>query len=235
MAFGKIKKGQFTNEPRRRTRTRRRKKAPQASTAVARVGYSSGFNLFPKTFISKMRWSKTYVIAAGTSDIANIQHFRLNGMYDPEVSVAAALQPMYFDQLVSYYSHYMVKGAKITVTYTLKSGNNMIVGVGTARDTVVTNYASRDVFISQPESRYRILTTQNPTARVSHTFSKNKIFGKGSRDSLYGAALTDPTEQFYAHTYQNNSSPGGTQGVVDMVVQIDYISEWTERAITAPS
>lgn len=220
---------------RKTLKRRRKRKAPQASTAVARIGYSSGMNLFPDRFVSKMRWNKTYTVAAGTSDIATIQHFLLNALYDPEVAVSAALQPHGFDQLVSYYSHYLVKGAKVTVTFNLQSGNNMVVGVGTARDTITTNYSSRDVFMNQPESRYKIITTQNPTAKVVHYFSKNRVFGKGRNEALIGGATSNPTEGFYAHTYAVNNAPGGAQGVIEMAIQIDYIAEWSERAITPPS
>lgn len=199
-------------------------------TVPRSVGTSYGSHLYPSRFISKMRWNKSYQIAAGTQDIAQIFHFNLAGMFDPEVTAAPALQPYGFDQLKSYYSHYQVLGAKVTVSFTLASGNNMVVGLGMHRDTTTTTYSNRDTFMNLPSCRYKLVTTQRPTATVTRFYSKKKVYGHTKDEDLTAAPTANPTEGFYANAYLNNLAPGGAQGVVDMVVTITYIGLWTERA-----
>lgn len=194
------------------------------------IGTSYGNHLYPAKFISKMHWNKSYIISAGTTDVANITHFNLAGLFDPEVAVSASLQPYGFDQLASYYSHYQVLGAKISVTFNLSAGNSMVCGVGLHRDTTTTTYAGRDQFMNLPSCKSRILTTQSPTRRITRYYSKKKVFGNTKNDELTAAPTTNPTEGYYGNVYLVNLAPGGAQGNVEMVVSIDYIGLWTERA-----
>lgn len=212
------------------------KKPPQATTAVARVGYSSGLNFLPPKFIAKMRWNKSFTLAAGTSDIATIAAFRMAGLWDPEFNSGASLQPYGFDQLATYYSHYLVLGSKATVKFVHTSGNPMVVGCITTRDTNQSEFAQADSFMNDPQSRFKIISNERPHATVTATYSKNKIFGTASDTELTSVPSGDPVnEQYYLSTYVNNVGPVQTQASVVMVVSIDYTVLWTERAAMAKS
>ena len=70
---------------------------------------------------------------------------RLNGPYDPQVALGGS-QPQYYDMLASMYSTYMVRGAKISCTFSPTTSSTAgdgpyVVGVkcGRAAALVTTN------------------------------------------------------------------------------------------------
>lgn len=217
-------------------KVRKRRKAPQASLSVARIGYSSGNNFLPERFVAKMKWNKSFAISAGTSDIANIQSFLLTGMFDPEVAVSSAIQPRGFDQLGTYYSHYLVKSAKVKLTYIHKAGNPTICGGLITRNGSSTAWSFRDYFLNAPESRYKILanSTDRGVVNLPH-YNKNTIYGNAQNSNLIGTPSTNPSEAFYLHTYNINAAPGDSQASLFLLVEIDYVAEWSERAVLEPS
>lgn len=214
----------------------RRKATGNNSTAVSKVGYSSGYNLLPPKFVAKMRWCKAYNVPAGTADIINWFHFNMNGLYDPEVAVSAALQPNGFDQLMTEYSHYIVKGAKITVQFVHSAGNAEIVGVNTHRDVSTANLAGRDQFIVDPQTNYKVVSNDKPSATAIGYYSKKKVFDAATTtETLMGTITTNPTEQYIGSVGVVNMGPGLTQAAIDMIVTIDYIAEFSERNVIVKS
>lgn len=215
---------------------RRRKKPPQASTAVARIGYSSGLNFLPDKFIAKMKWNKSFILGAGTTDVATIQHFSLTGLFDPEVAVGTSLQPYGFDQLMTYYAHYMVLGAKAKIRFIHKAGNPMTVGAISSADTVTSKYSARDDFINDPQARYAIVHNEKSEASVSPPgYSKRRVFGVTKDEELTGNASANPSENYYVSTYLINSGPGDSQASCVMVVEIEYTALFSERVILSKS
>lgn len=223
-------------KPKKTARKRRRPQKGTNSTAVAKVGFSSGYNLLPPKFIAKMRWNKSYQVTAGTTDIIQWFDYNLMGLYDPEVAVSSALQPNGFDQLMTEYSHYRVLGAKIRVEFWLTAGNNTIVGINTSRDSSHTDISSRDEFIVDPQTRYRIVGNDKPRASVMGYYSYKKVFDtQVTTGNAAGTATTNPNEAYIASVGLVNLAPGATQAGVDMIVTIDYIAEFSERAIQKKS
>lgn len=221
---------------RRRKVKRKVKKAPQASTAIARIGYSSGLNFLPDKFISKMKWNKSYAIAAGTTDVANIKQFVLTGLFDPEVAVATALQPYGFDQLMTYYAHYMVLTAKPKITFVHKAGNPTLVGAIVTAGTSTTNWSSVDDFINDPQSNYRLIHNESPSTTIRpQSYSKSRVFGKTKDAVLTGTVLSNSAEAYYLNTYHINAAPGDTQSALVMLVEIEYTAIFTERLTAVKS
>lgn len=216
---------------------RRTKKPPQASLAVARVGFSSGLNFLPDKFISKLKWNKTYNLGANPTDIAQMLSFRLTSLYDPESAVASSLQPYGFDQLMTNYAHYKVLSAKTKVRFIHKAGNPMIVGCITTPDESKTYIGSsdRDQFINDPQSRYQFLHNDYASCSITNYYSKNRTFGKTNDQNLTANSVSNPAENFFLQTYLCNAGPGDTQASIVMIVEIEYVAEFTERLTIAKS
>lgn len=224
-------------KPARKPRKRRAKKPPQASTAVARIGYSSGLNFLPDKFIAKLKWNKTYNLAANPTDVAQMLSFRLTSLFDPESAVASSLQPYSFDQLMTNYAHYKVLSARSKVRFIHKAGNPMIVGCITTPDETKTHIgsSSRDDFINDPQSRYQFLHNDYASCTVRNYYSKSRTYGKTNDQQLTGTALTNPAENWFLQTYLMNAGPGDTQAAIVMIVEIEYTAEFTERLTIAKS
>lgn len=96
---------------RRRTayRTRRRTRAKASRTTIART---TSF-LVPDRYRTKLRYS-ALVRASATSGVPTAYTFRLNSLYDPDLT-ATGTQPYGFDQLATFYNNYVVTGSAIRV------------------------------------------------------------------------------------------------------------------------
>lgn len=229
MPFSSKHKVGFRRKP--KTKTRRRKKAPQATTAVARVGYSSGLNFLPERFVAKLKWNKTFNLAANPTDVAQMLSFRLTSLFDPESAAAPSLQPYGFDQLMTNYAHYKVLSARTKVRFIHKAGNPMICGCITTADETKTHIGSadRDQFINDPQSRYKFLHNEYASTTVRNYYSKNRIYGKTNDQNLTATSITNPLENYFLQTYLMNAGPGDTQAAIVMIVEIEYTAEFTER------
>lgn len=214
------------------------KKPPQATTAVAKIGFSSGLNFLPDKFVARLKWNKTFNLGAGTTDVGQFQSFVLTSLNDPEDAVSSSLQPYGYDQLMTYYQHNIVLRAKPTVRFVHKSGNPMIAGVVLDSDLDKLNLGSgnRDEFINDPQSRYRILHNEHAIATIKGpVYSKRKVYGTNRDHDLTCPNNTDPVEKYFLHTYLCNLGPGDTQASIVMTVEIEFTALFTERRVIAKS
>jgi len=220
-----------------RTRRRRKTKKGTQSTAVANVSYSSGLHLLAPKMVCKLKWVKTFVVNAGTTDTLNVKTFSLNGLYDPELAVAVAMQLTNFDQLAAYYEQYRVIGSRVKYDFFHKAGNPMLVGTMGTPGTAMPYAASRDEFLVEPGARYKVIGNDRPRATIYDTFSYKKIFGPGDFHdaSAHFAATANPVEQWWSQMVSTNSGPGDTQASFNVTVTIEYIAECTERRTYAKS
>lgn len=188
----------------------------------------SSRSLFPPRLRIGLRWVKTYSVAAGTTDIPNIQHFNLTGLYDPEVAVSASLAPYGFTEIMSHYDSYSVVGAKAVMTFVHNTGNPMCVGTITTPGTVTTTYDTNDEFITDPRSRYGFISPNKPQKTCVVKYSRKKTFDATNQHSLKGSISTNPTEGYYVSTFSNNMGPGEAQAPYTLLVRIEYFAEFAE-------
>ena len=70
----------------------------------------------PDKFRTRLIWNQAVVLTGFSSALTQSYAVRLNGPYDPQVALGGS-QPQYYDMLASMYSTYMVRGAKISCTF----------------------------------------------------------------------------------------------------------------------
>lgn len=205
-----------------------KKKAPQASLAVAPVGYSSGLRIYPKKFMALMRYKVQFTLPAPTVDSFNNRHFwNMTSPFDPDttgIGTSASL----FAKLNAQYNHYEVISSRINYTGYLRSGNSMMIGLTSSDDTVVTvgSYAS---MINDTDTVLKVVQTESPKVSISKTYNRSKVFQKSKYADTVGTGLVNPVENHYVSLSSTNYGYGLTPGPIDGIVEIVYKVQWSEQ------
>lgn len=76
--------------------------------------YEPWMPVFPPSITKRLRYSTTFTGATTAGAITSTQVFRANDLFDPDLT-GTGHQPMGFDQLMTWYNHFCVRSARITV------------------------------------------------------------------------------------------------------------------------
>jgi len=165
--------------------------------------------------------------------------FSANGLYDPNIT-GVGHQPMGFDQLIPFYNHYTVIGARIKATFINTSATSQcFVGImATAASSIsTTNFGT---LIEQGNITYTNLALSGQDASqvdLIHKVSIGKFMGRRnilSEDDFRGSAAANPTEQVY---FQLVAAPHSSVDLAALVVnvEVEYITIFTEPKELASS
>lgn len=184
---------------RRRRRYRKKKlslqKSPVPTKMFTKLKYVEGFTIDP------------------VGPTTAVQVYSANGCYDPNIS-GGGHQPRGFDQLMTMYGHYVVLGAKLTVSIAPHDNLGPVaVGVTTlAGNTVFTN---KNDYLESPNTIWRTqgLSASNSTTVLTKYFSTKKFLGRSnvlSDSQLKGSSAGNPEEQAFFHVWA-----AGIDGVIN--------------------
>lgn len=187
---------------------------------------------FPKRMTMTCRYAETGTITTGGSGSTSTINYRANGLFDPN-QTGGGHQPMYFDQMMSVYNHYICIGSKATITWAqLPDGAGLrppvTVGVFLNDDTTVT--PSLNGILENSAAVIRTMTQNTGvTARTNCTFSAKKVFGGSvlAAEDLQGTVTTNPAEESI-YTLFVDSGAALTACTVMYRIQIDYIAVFRE-------
>lgn len=211
-------------------RTRRRK-----ATLTAKVPrYVTGM---ADRQMVKMKYSRFVSLSAGAGSPA-VEIFRGNSIYDPHFG-AGTDQPLTFTQWTAFYSRYVVRGAKIKVSFVNTGTNTILV---TIIPKLVTTTTSGTVLTTERAYNvHRMLcpttTGSNNSCYLTRYMSSTKMFGVrsgeiGGDDSNYSATITaNPNQIWYYHVQAQDMASGSV--TCDALVEIVYYVQFYQR--TAPS
>lgn len=187
---------------------------------VQRVPYSiaSGQGAFPRMRECTLRYFETISvpIVSGQGNYT----FSCNGLYDPNIT-GIGHQPMYFDQLMEVYNHYVVSAATITITPIYD---------GTVRSATHSLYIEDDVTgglsTFAPERtgcRFHVVNTgrTSPQLGLTKKFSTPANFGPNnmSDPSLRGDSASNPTEGSYFRFDVNDPNLGSYGQVCTVFIE----------------
>lgn len=235
----------------KKRRTKRRKKAVSLSAgrlrSAVRAGMRSTFSAAPNNDIFprpekekfvKLRYVTNIVVPTGyIFDVPYNFTFSANGMYAVHTA-GGGHQPLGYDQMGIFYTHYRVVGSKITVSGIgyHADGRPYTLGVRTQVDDI--DPPNHYNFLEDPDTKSAIGTGTKAdigNVVVSTTYSPEKFFGIESTDSTLSSSTNDnPTREAY---YKVNLWPlYNTQSVEDitMVVMIEYAAVFFEPVANLP-
>lgn len=146
--------------------------------------------------------------------------FSCNGLFDPDVT-GTGHQPLYFDQMMTLYNHYVVTASRIKVRASTRTFGPILFVLGQNDDTTFEKSA---ITLSEQHASSAVLT--NPLAGnnafLSNKWSAQKTFGINPQSNplMNGTASANPNEgTFWIFQIQDQ---GVSQDVVDLFVQIEY-------------
>lgn len=189
------------------------------------------------------KYFDTVTMIPGTTSSLEQYTFGLNNLYDPNVT-GAGHQPYGFDQMCTFFKHYCVVGAKITVNFMLSSGFNEDAFVAIVHDADSTFDYSTSVIagtqhiIEAKRGPYGFLTTTNDKKQLSLNWSlrKNEGVSKPAQAIDWaGDSSSAPIQQALAHVVIGPALDGTSIGTVKCQVQIDYLTLWTDPIVFAQS
>lgn len=153
---------------------------------------------FPKKVIMKQKYVNKTTHSSGAGARVNTG-YRMNGIYDPEVGVGDH-QPLYFDQLMAVYNHYVVLAAKVTFEVFPYDGNLVpLTCVAFLNDdaTVTPSFES-----TGEQSGAQIGTVDHSSPKkFTLYYSASRVFGPNpvANSNLRGSSTADPSEAYNAY------------------------------------
>lgn len=157
--------------------------------------------------------------------------YGINSLFDPLQS-AGTIQPLYFQELSAIYSHYIVRGAKITVQYALANsgtgGNSILcsldlLGLNPNADT------NPELIMMRPGTDWKIASTQYPRTKITKYWYPKVATSYNSNDNVNTSSVGgDPIGLQLAKVYmlQMNSGIVPALNSLMFVTTIDFYCEF---------
>lgn len=211
--------------------TRRRKYAKKRAFGnsdrnVPRSLVNAGLG-FPTKMMAKLKYQET-VVATTSGPLAHVQYI-LNGLFDPNFT-GGGHQPLYFDQYMQLYNHYLVIGAKVMVRIIPYESNTVPIKITLWQNddttiTPATYYAAAE----QSKAKSKIIgSTGDQITTMDMGWSAKKTFGPPMANTLLrGNVSANPQEQSVA-VFSLESVDGATTGSVALQIYIEYQTIFTE-------
>jgi len=153
---------------------------------------------FPDQMNSTLRYTQ-YFFQNSASGAMTVTPIHANSMYDP-YQPAGGHQPMYFDNLMLIYNHWVVLKATLKVTWigTTTSEVPSVVGVY-VNDDATTVPSTWSAACEQSSARHTIMpssATDLPVTVYAQPYDVVKVFGANpqANSNLRGSAAANPSE-----------------------------------------
>ena len=209
---------------RRRKGRRRRKRSTDVYQPRSRLPLGEKFVFKTRYFTANLSLTTGAIGGNAATSV-----FRANSLYDPFLS-GLGHQPLGFDQIMPFYDHYCVIGAKIKVVFTNESEfRSPHIGV-TLKDKPDVESDLR-VIIENGQGAYGQLQGENGSGQKALTasYSAKRMFGGNplANEDIKGQQGTNPTDGAYFHIWVASDSLV-LPVTVDYTVQIEYTAILTE-------
>jgi hypothetical protein len=188
----------------------------------------------PDSFVATLEYSDVVKFTSTSSPYAGYV-FRGNSMYDPDFS-STGHQPLYFDQFMQTYSHYLVKSVTITLQFIGLSSFCYVVPTSDP----LSFGPNTPTFSEYPRSRVTAVGNAAimPSRPVTAFFSTQAVLGLSPQqltDRDYaGTATTNPSSIWYINLAAV-SSDLSTNASMSAVVKISYTAVFYDRVVLTPS
>lgn len=198
--------------------------------------YEPWMPLFPPTISKRLRYSTTFAGATASGAITSTQIFRANDLFDPDFT-GTGHQPMGFDQMMTWYNHFVVTWAKITLVVKNTTGSAPTICLRVDGDSTPITVIDRVVEIGGCVTEdLEVKGSYGANKKLSLVADICKLQGvkRGaitSDPSLQGNAAASPAEVTYFHITMWDTS--GTTGSCEVDVILEQVATFLEpRDIT---
>lgn len=203
-----------------RKRTRRIKRRSR------RTRIPTSFNPIPDRLHVRLRYNDNYIFSTTTS--AQVQAFRGNSIYDPDLT-GAGHQPLYRDQYDTLYLRYFVIGSSISCTVVCPYGDQAMQFVLYPQVSDATTGAVTRQDAEKPRARSVIVAGGSQTKTIRMRASSSGMFGQrlsmNKIDDVYSSLMSgNPARIWYwILSAQNPDSVTASACVISVNITYDVI------------
>lgn len=212
---------------RKKSKTYKRKRKPaQLSTAVARIGYSSGLRMFPPKFMAKLKYTTQLTLLPGTTDTwSNSVYYSMTNPLDPN-PLAGGTSASHFAQMAAIYNQYRVIKSVVNVSGVMESGNTMLVACSQTDDTTSVELTGVNQRVTDQQTNYRMVDNDHSKFSITQYYNAKKLHGNDDGQAAHVTA--NPTENTYCLIGSANLRGGVAQSIISSLVQITYTVLFSE-------
>lgn len=207
------------------------KKKKSSFTKYSGSGLTKSYPL-GKKFTFKARYCEVGksldngAIGGGVSKI-----YRMSSLYDPNYS-GLGHQPLGFDQMMLFYDHYTVIGARARINFSNTDGSNPQTVALKLSDEFTVNPDLQNTF-ENGDTRWTTLSPSDggqASKTLTINYSAKKFFTKNvlGDDLHQGNVSTNPAENCYLHVIAAGADIAQDTSAVLYDITIDYIAILTE-------
>lgn len=194
------------------------------------VGHNFGYPLGNRKLV-RHKYSELITLNPGIGSMATYT-FILNSLYDPNYS-STGHQPLGFDQMTAFFSHYTVVGTSITATFLSSDTNDIFCAIvhdsNITYDYSTTPSIGMSHIIEAKKGPYAFMSSNNDKQRLKLNWSlrKNEGITKPAQAIDWtGDALNGPPQYACAHVVVGPADGATDIGSVNILVQMDFIALW---------
>lgn len=182
---------------------------------------------FPRCFQTTLRYKES-INMSGSAGALTGYVYVMNGLYDPNYT-STGHQPMYFDQFMAIYDHYLVIGAKIKCTFANLSGGVPVNLVLSPNDDTTITPASFTAIAEQSGARStQIAYLGGGSKSLNYYWSMKKEWGANPAiANLQGNATANPTETSCV-TIAAQAADGVSSMTISVLVEMEFITQFSE-------
>lgn len=220
---------------RSRTRRRKRRKVRRRSQIGNAVNLTrKPGSILPNSVYCKLKYSSDFALNIPSAGIPAVYIFRANSLYDPDFT-GTGHQPRGFDQLMAFYNHYTVVGAKITLS--IDSSHTSPCTYGIALRSTTTAGTTPEAYMENGKAIWKVHNWAAGTSgglrnsKLSYKFSTSKFFNNVMPldDDVYtGSATGNPAEQAYFHIWAYSNDQSIDPAAEAPTIHIEYLTVFTE-------
>lgn len=187
--------------------------------------------IFPSTITKTLRYSTSVALGAAVG-APSTWVFRLNDLFDPDAT-GTGHQPMGFDQLMTWYNHFVVISARIKVTFRNNAASGVTVAIrvdGSATPLTTIDRIIEDGGLTMDTLEFKGVSGSIRTLDVAANVCRLQAVSRSALTSdpnLRGDAATSPVELSYFHLVCWDSTGSSTTNVVADVI-LEQVAQFME-------
>lgn len=163
--------------------------------------------------------------------VAEVYNFTANGLFDPNIT-GSGHQPRTFDQIMPFYDHYIVTGAKMVARFSHLEEHPIVVGI-VQRDSASSGTLNVEDILEYPKRKFITLAAKDAggsVGTISSTMNVSKFLGRKVMGDphLKGTASANPTEQCYFQLFAWKPSGELWAGDIAVDITIEYSATFVE-------
>lgn len=197
-------------------------------TKVARFDLSKQMAVFPDRARVILPYSESVTVTSSSIGVAGVYVYSGNGIFDPNIT-STGHQPIGFDQMMLFYNHYVVVGARLIATFRSATANYGGIAAIAVKGTSTT-VTSAERLVEDGYVKYQHLgipssSTAYQQLKMTHDVAEFQgLVDLVDNPDLSGTSAANPAEETYFHlSYWNELDNTNISAQVHVLIEYEVI------------